>query len=68
MRKKKRKQEKKARMNDPDDKPQIDKTIRANEKTRHCNKESSGNLQVSRKQDTSYFGIKEDLSQFYCFR
>ena len=32
----------------------------------HCN-ESSGNLQVSGKQDTYYLEIKEDLSKFDCF-
>ena len=29
--------------------------------------ESSGNVQVSRKQDTYYSEIKEDLSKFYSF-
>ena len=35
-------------------------------KRQHCNR-SSGNLQVSGKQDTYYLEIKEDLSKFYCF-
>ena len=29
--------------------------------------ESSGDLQVSEKQDTYYWEIKEDLGEFYCF-